>query len=129
MPFKPKHPCSYSGCPKITSSRFCEKHERSVKKKSQQYDRERDQTEERQWIHSPRWRKASRMFLDEHPLCAECERKGRTTGAYLVDHIESHRGDHEKFWNQSNWQSMCGSCHSSKTNKEDGGYGNPPGAV
>ncbi|WP_353056028.1 hypothetical protein [Mesobacillus subterraneus] len=27
------------------------------------------------------------------------------------------------FWNVHNWQSLCASCHSSKTVKEDGGFG------
>lgn len=83
-------------------------------KENAKYDKERDQTEERQWIHSPRWRKASRMFLNEHPLCAECERQGRTRGAYLVDHIIPHEGNYEKFWDESNWQSMCIEDHEAK---------------
>jgi 5-methylcytosine-specific restriction protein A len=29
------------------------------------------------------------------------------------------------FWNRSNWQSLCHSCHSRKTASEDGGWGNP----
>ena len=26
MPRKPKHPCHYPGCPKLTDNRFCEEH-------------------------------------------------------------------------------------------------------
>ena len=113
-PFKAKHPCSYPGCPEITAERFCQKHEDLAKERLREYDKERDQTEERQWIHSPRWRKASRMFLDEHPLCAQCERHGKTTGAFLVDHIVPHEGNYDLFWDESNWQSLCNPCHEEK---------------
>jgi 5-methylcytosine-specific restriction enzyme A len=40
----------------------------------------------------------------------------------LVDHIESHRGDHALFWSESNWQSGCKQCHDTKTAKHDGGF-------
>lgn len=113
-PFKPKKPCSYHGCPKITSGRFCSDHEALDKKKQQEYDKERDQSEERQWIHSQRWRDARNAFLAEHPICMECERQGRDTVAYLVDHIIPHNGNYELFWDQSNWQSMCNPHHEEK---------------
>ncbi len=114
-PFKPKRPCSHPGCPRLTDGGKCEEHQ---KQEQRQYDQERDQTEARQWIHSPRWRKASKAFLVGHPLCAECERQGRTKAAYLVDHIRPHRGDYKLFWSESNWQGLCNPCHEEK-HKED----------
>lgn len=65
-----------------------------------------------------RWRKARRFFLNAHPLCAECEREGRTTEANVVDHVEPHRGDSDLFWDESNWQALCESCHNAKSAKE-----------
>jgi 5-methylcytosine-specific restriction protein A len=41
-----------------------------------------------------------------------------------VDHIIPHKGNMNLFWDKRNWQSMCGRCHSKKTAKEDGGFGN-----
>jgi|SRR3972149_3139928 len=114
MSIMPPHHCSSSGCPGLTRERFCQKHEGLYKKKLREYDRDRDQTEERQWIHSTRWRKASKLFLDEHLLCAECERQGKTTAAYLVDHIIPHQGDYELFWNEDNWQGLCNADHELK---------------
>jgi 5-methylcytosine-specific restriction protein A len=114
MPNKSKHPCNYSGCPAITSSRFCPEHERIQKNKEAEYDQARDQTEARQWLHSSRWRKASKAFLDEHPLCAKCLRQGRDTAGYLVDHIKPHEGNYDLFWDQDNWQSMCNPHHEEK---------------
>lgn len=118
MPFKPKKPCSHSGCPNLTSSRFCVEHERLDKQKAKEYDRERDQTEARQWIHSLRWRKASRMFLNEHPICVWCWAKDRDTPATLVDHIKPHNGNYDLFWDQNNWQGLCNPHHEEK-HRED----------
>ena len=58
-----------------------------------------------------RWRRRSRQFLAEHPLCRFCEQQGRVTLARVVDHIEPHRGDPEKFWDQANWQPLCKTDH------------------
>jgi 5-methylcytosine-specific restriction protein A len=121
MPSLPKRPCPgrgprYHRCPNLISSgeQCCPQCLPFVKKVQREYDKERDQTEERQWIHSTRWRKASKLFLDQHSLCTECERQERLTPAYLVDHIEPHCGSYEKFWNEENWQGLCNACHEEK---------------
>ena len=57
--------------------------------------------------------------MAEHPLCAECERQGRLTAAGCVDHIIPHEGDYERFWDETNWQSLCASCHARKTRKKN----------
>lgn len=75
-----------------------------------------------------RWRKARDSYLAKHPLCVECVREGRTVAATVVDHIEPHKGDQVKFWDQGNWQSLCKTHHNVKTAREDGGFGNAPGA-
>lgn len=61
------------------------------------------------------WQKASHAFLDEHPLCEECERHGRLTAATVVDHVKPHRGDQTLFWDESGWQALCKPCHDAKT--------------
>ena len=30
MPYKPKRPCSYPGCPRLTAGRYCEEHQKVV---------------------------------------------------------------------------------------------------
>ncbi|WP_396127368.1 HNH endonuclease [Edaphobacter acidisoli] len=42
-----------------------------------------------------------------------------------TDHIIPHRGDKKLFWDRSNWQPLCATCHSVKTAEEDGGFGRP----
>src|SRR5262245_6555732 len=59
-----------------------------------------------------RWRKIRRIHLMRHPLCAICDRRGLIAAATVVDHIEPHRGDVNKFWT-GGLQSLCDNCHSS----------------
>lgn len=83
------------------------------------------------------WARASRAYRKENPLCVRCKTEGRLVPATQVDHITPWRGDRNLFWDISNWQSLCASCHSLKTNHEDKGgegvsrgcdtNGNPPG--
>jgi 5-methylcytosine-specific restriction protein A len=61
------------------------------------------------------WRKARLEWLAENPICRECERKGRTSAASVVDHVIPHRGDQRLFWSRRNWQSLCKPCHDLKT--------------
>lgn len=70
-----------------------------------------------------RWQRESKAHLREHPLCEECRRNGRITRATCVDHVKPHKGDQVLFWDPTNWQSLCDSCHSRKTATEDGGFG------
>jgi 5-methylcytosine-specific restriction protein A len=44
--------------------------------------------------------------------------------AIVVDHIIPHKGNYKLFWDKSNWQSLCKSCHDKKTAREDGAFGN-----
>lgn len=60
---------------------------------------------------------AADAFLREHPLCADCERRGLIVAAVHVDHIRPHRGNMTLFWNEANWQSLCACCHAVKTRK------------
>lgn len=72
-----------------------------------------------------KWRTYREHYLRAHPLCAECDRQGRTTSATVVDHIVPHKGDKKRFWERSNHQALCPPCHRVKTAREDGGFGNP----
>ena len=58
-----------------------------------------------------RWKRARRQFLAENPLCRMCREVGKTRLAVLVDHIQPHRGDPEKFWDPGYLQPLCRSCH------------------
>ncbi|MCY1559408.1 hypothetical protein D9M68_964470 [compost metagenome] len=68
-----------------------------------------------------RWQKARATFLERNPLCRHCQAKGIVTVATDVDHIIPHRGNQQLFWDTSNWQPLCHSCHSVKTQAEEAG--------
>ena len=39
MPRRPKKPCSYPGCPKLTNGRYCEEHQKQENKRYERYER------------------------------------------------------------------------------------------
>lgn len=112
MPYKPRAPCRHPGCPELVEpgKKYCVKHlplhPEAVRSASSRG-------------YGSRWQKASKAYLQSHPLCAVCMKNGRYTRATVVDHILPHRGDHKLFWDQSNWQSLCKPCHDRKTLTED----------
>lgn len=114
MPRRPNTPCKHPGCAKLVpyGTMYCEEHRaghpeviRSASKRG----------------YNARWRKASKLFLQAHPLCAECMKQNppRYVKATVVDHIEPHRGDQKLFWDRNNWQPLCKRCHDRKTMTED----------
>jgi 5-methylcytosine-specific restriction protein A len=115
VPWKPKTICSYPGCNELSHDRYCGMHKKRMNK-------ERNSINSK--IYNNQWRKASKTYLKENPLCVHCEKEDRLTPATEVDHIIPHGGDMKLFWDKSNWQTLCKKCHSIKTAKEDGGYGN-----
>jgi len=109
MPYKPKRPCSYPGCPKLTYSRFCEEH---AKQESQHYERyQRDPESKKRY--GSRWNHIRQSFLAAHPLCEMCQEHGRLTPATEVHHKKplTEGGTH----NYSNLSALCKSCHSQIT--------------
>lgn len=97
----------------------CPKHAAQVRRESDQARPTRTAR-----LYSNRWDRARSTFLRSHPLCAYCLELGCLTPATAVDHFVPHRGDQALFWDESNWRATCAPCHSSKTAREDGGFGN-----
>jgi len=69
----------------------------------------------------PRWKRIRIVQLALYPWCARCLEHGVYEPATDVDHIERHGGNEEKFFSGP-FDSLCHSCHSSKTAKEVGWY-------
>ncbi|WP_407655000.1 HNH endonuclease [Desulfuromonas thiophila] len=122
MPTSPARPCRRCRRPTRNAGGYCDRCEPRRKQAANEQDRRRGSAAARGYGH--RWRKLRAAFLAEHPLCAECQRRGRVTVATDVDHIEPHKGDKGKFWALGNLQALCHRCHSVKTAREDGGFGN-----
>lgn len=68
------------------------------------------------------WRKKSKAYRQANPLCVKCMAKDVVTAAKVVDHIVSINNGGDKL-NDSNLQSLCESCHNSKSSAESRGFG------
>ncbi len=112
MPFKPKVPCKHPGCSALVPSgtKYCEEHKKLHPE---------DVRSAAGRGYNSAWQKASKQYLQAHPLCVECQRQGKYVKATVVDHIVPHRGDEKLFWDQNNWQALCKRCHDRKTRRED----------
>lgn len=66
------------------------------------------------------WRKVSKRFRIDNPLCAKCQENGLTRPSEVVDHIKpiNQGGDP---WNPANFQALCVECHNKKSRSERGG--------
>ena len=73
--------------------------------------------EDNKFYHTTQWRKLRASFITAHPICVECESKGLVVQATVVDHITSIRFGGSPT-NEENLQSLCTSCHNSKSSKE-----------
>ena len=117
VPMKPKRPCSYPGCPSLTTERLCEAHAKKESKRYEQYGR--DPAKKKRYGRS--WRRIRDQQLAEHPLCEQCEKIGKINPAREVHHIKplSKGGMNEP----GNLMSLCTSCHSEITAREGGRWG------
>ncbi|MCM2472140.1 HNH endonuclease [Rhizobium sp. CG5] len=77
----------------------------SRKEQKQEADRWRGNAADRGYNH--RWGKARLTHLARSPLCIGCDAEGLTVPATVVDHVDPHHGDPDKFWDTSMWQSCC----------------------
>ena len=117
MPIRPQTPCNKHGCPALSDRRYCKAHKDEDKKRGKEYHRRTDKNRQsaRKRGYDSKWDKARLVWLRKHPLCVYCEKDGRVTAARIVDHIEPHKMDMVKFWDNSNWQSLCKTHHDIKT--------------
>ena len=107
MPMKPKRPCRYSGCPKLTDhkSGYCEDHRKMMERHYEKFTRGYDHHKR----YDEQWRSIRNRYISRHPLCELCQSHGKYKAAQLVHHILplADGGTHD----ESNLQSLCISCH------------------
>jgi len=109
-PYKPMKPCGHRGCPGLTYSRYCDEHEKQYER---EYNQRRGNSTRRGYgVHH---RKLRKIILSEEPICRTCKKAPSTE----MDHID---GDNTNL-SRDNLQGSCKSCHSTKTVKEQKGWG------
>jgi len=117
--------CKHPGCSEfiVRQNVYCDKHAGQYGKVLAEREtvrvKRRGTTAERGY--SGRWVRYRKYYLQAHPLCA-C---GCGKLATDIDHIKPVKGPFDPlFWDESNHQALAHECHSRKTAKEDGGFGN-----
>ena len=112
---KPMRPCRAPGCSVLTSEGYCPAHKREPAPSSGRSD-------PKPWhrmYKRPEWPRLRAAQLAREPFCRECAAVGIREYATEVDHIRPHRGDLKLFLDPDNLQSLCHSCHSRKTMREN----------
>ncbi|MBR3639367.1 MAG: HNH endonuclease [Clostridia bacterium] len=105
MPNKPKRPCRYPGCGRLSDGPYCEIHRKVVKKEYDRYERSPDINKK----YGRAWKRIRDRYAAEHPLCEMCLKDGRLTPTEEVHHIlpVSKGGTHSR----DNLMALCRSCH------------------
>ena len=83
MPYSPKKPCRYPGCPRLTHNTYCDVHAKQV---SSHYNRYQRPKRSRPRYHRG-WPKIRQRYLLHHPFCEMCLSQGRYTKATEVHHV------------------------------------------
>lgn len=105
MPRKPKQPCAYPGCPKLSDERYCEEHRKVVAKNYDKYTREPSVKKK----YNRQWARARARYASLHPFCERCLEEGRVTPVQEVHHkLPLARGGTHA---EENLMSLCRSCH------------------
>lgn len=123
MAIAPKTICKHAGCnAEAVSHGRCQRHQQKAlppiaTPSKRKYKDNRPSAHKRGY--DGRWRQARLSFLDNNPLCVMCQAKEILVPATVVDHIIPHRGNQERFWDMTNWQALCKTCHDYKTNTID----------
>lgn len=118
MPWKPKRPCRYLGCPNLSDQAYCELHRKKVKADAaREYNQISRDKEAQRFYESPAWKRLRHIKLSRQPLCEQCIKENRLTKADMVDHIVEIR-DGGSPLDIDNLQSLCRSCHAVKSNRE-----------
>jgi 5-methylcytosine-specific restriction protein A len=115
MPYKPKKPCAYPGCPNLTASRYCEQHTKQEAKRYNHNDRDAESNKR----YGRSWARIRTAFLSANPLCELCKRDGRLTPAVLVHHKRKLTDGGTNDW--ANLEALCQECHS-RLHAEQGDY-------
>lgn len=95
--------CAQPGCPVHVARGYCRTHAVRVNH------------DVRLWYFKKEWRDLRLQVITEQlNACAQC---GQVQLRLEVDHIVKHEGNPGLFWNRSNLQALCSTCHTRKTRR------------
>ncbi len=114
MPSSVKRPCPVPGCPELVPSGRCPRH--AAEQRARDAARPSRNGWHRWAAYPKAWRSIRAAYIAAHPLCEIC-------GA-PAQHVDHRDGD-TSHGEPSNLAALCRSCHSRKTARENGGFGNP----
>ncbi len=105
MPKRPLRPCSAPMCKELVSERFCEKHKKQERKRS---DEQRGSYRERGY--TTQYDKFRAWWVNQQPLCQPCSKEGRVVPMEILHHIKpiAEGGD---LLSADNALSVCRKCH------------------
>ena len=103
---KPNRICQTPACNGKGPGRYCRQCTEQREKDRKPY-REKPRPTAASKGYGARWQKYRRLFLFDHPWCAECEKLGRQVPATLIHHIRKPDGNYELFWDESNHCPVC----------------------
>lgn len=114
MPNRIPSPCAEPGCPAVTAQRRCPAHHKQYRRRQ---DVGRPTAAERGY--GWQWRRLRNAVIARDPICTDCGRAPSTDADHIVPRAQGGQDTMETL------QGTCHSCHSSKTARRDGGFGNP----
>lgn len=114
MPIRAPSPCRHGGCRELVNTPgFCDVH-RKAAFKVQKQTVTIDYEERNRFYQRKEWKNVRALRLQLNPLCCKCRAMGRLVEASVVDHIKPIE-DGGGSLDLDNTQSLCKSCHNSKT--------------
>jgi 5-methylcytosine-specific restriction enzyme A len=115
MPKRSPSICNALGCNKLTHNGYCDQH---AKQEHNDYADSRQDKVEQAFYKTLMWKKLREYKRNINPLCEKCLLSSKATPMDVVDHIIEIKDDWSKRLDISNLQSLCHSCHNSKTSEE-----------
>ncbi|MEV0586338.1 HNH endonuclease signature motif containing protein [Nonomuraea sp. NPDC050310] len=113
MPKRAPRRCTAAGCPNHATDGRCPQH-RHPPRRTQGKPRPSSY----QQGYDAAWAELSKRIRRQRPIC---ETPRCSEPSKHVDHIDGDNTNNEEW----NLQALCHPCHSRKTAKHDGGFGNP----
>ena len=114
MPIQPPTACSQC------DAGICVKHGQVAATQEPSVQKQTPQKAYTVLYNSKRWRDLRAVVLRKQPLCADPFKENCHQPTTVADHIVDHHGNQQLFYDYTNLQGLCKSCHSRKTGESHG---------